>query len=55
MAIIRCARSPGVTPYVVISTRKVKSCIRQKETGEWKDGVPLDTCKACTSHSRMEG
>ncbi len=55
MTIIRCSRSPSVNPYVVLSSQKVKECIRQKETLEWKDGVPLDICKGCKSHSRTEG
>lgn len=54
MAIIRCTRSPSVNPYVVMATQKVKGCPRQKETLEWKDGVPLDTCKRCKSHARVE-
>jgi hypothetical protein len=54
MAIIRCTRSPSVNPYVVLATQKVKGSPRQKEKPEWKDGVPLDICKVCKSHSRVE-
>ena len=55
MAIIRYTRSPSVNPYVVLATQKVKGSPRQKEQPEWQDGVPLDVCKECKSHSRVEG
>jgi hypothetical protein len=55
MTIIRCTRSPSVNPYVVVATQKVKGSPRQQEKAEWKDGIPLDTCRDCLSHSRLEG
>lgn len=47
MTIVRCTKSPAVNPYVVLATGNVKGCPLHHE-------VAMDTCKACSSHSRLE-